>query len=156
MIILFKAIIFTLILFFLYYKISIGYDYVKDIYKATGIIAIITFFISILLPNKFIVWIKYFGKISLLFACLHFFNFIFFDTQLNIKTILYNFLSPRNLIGFSAIFIMTMVFFKKYFNLLNTALFLACLHYAMSVKIPEIIHYCAILLSFLLLFKDKK
>lgn len=151
-----KIVFFSLALFFLYFQISTGFDYVKDIYKATGIISIVAFFISVILPNKFIIWVKFFGKMAGVFAILHFFNFIFFDSQLNLKTLIYNFLSPRNLIGFAALFIMILVFFKKYFNLINTALFLSSLHYTMSVKIPELIHYCAIFLAFVLLFKDKK
>lgn len=136
-------------------SILLGYDFVKDIYKASGQLALIFLFLSIVLPNRFIIFIKFFGKLSGFYAILHFLNFIILDNQFVLKDLLYNILAIRNLLGFIAFVFMVLMFFKKYLNYSNFVFLLLAFHYSLSVKIPETLHYLVIFIAFLLLFRSK-
>lgn len=155
MIKLFKILV--VLISFVYFgsKVFLGYDFVKDIYKASGQLALIFLFLSLILPNKFIIFIKFFGKLSGFYAILHFLNFIILDNQFVLKDLLYNALAIRNLLGLFAFIFMIFMFFKKYLNYSNFVFLLAAFHYSLSVKIPEILHLLVIFISFLLLFRSK-
>lgn len=136
-------------------SVLLGYDYVKDIYKASGQLALISLFLSIALPNKFLVFIKFFGKLAGFFAILHFLNFVIVDNQFNIKILFTNTIAIRNLLGLIAFIFMILMFYKKYLNYSNFVFLLAAFHYSLSVKIPETLHYLVILVAFLFLFRSK-
>lgn len=150
-------ILFTLFIFFVY-KVYFSFDFIKQIYKISGLICLALFFASAIFNYFSHYWAKFLGKSAFLFAFIHFFNFIVIDNQLFFMDICANILKYNNFLGFFAFIIMLVLFFlsKKFVFLAKYALLLASLHYYFSIKIPQFWHYCVLCIALILLINWRK
>lgn len=153
-----KVVILLVLFAFFAYKVYFSFDFVKQIYKSSGIICLALFFTSAIFNYFSHYWAKFLGKSAFLFALIHFLNFIIVDNQLFFADIYKNLLKYNNLLGFFAFIIMLSLFYlsKKFVFLAKYALLLASLHYCFSVKIPQFWHYFALVAALILLINWRK
>lgn len=145
-------------LVFLIFYIFLGYsfDFVKDIYFYSGIVAICLIFCSIII-RKFK---KIFGLFAFFYAILHILNFIILDNNLNLQMAFNEVLTKKYLIfGFASFVILFVLFiisfyktqkYKFLFKMSYLALILALLHYIFAQKVMLFYHYAILL--FVVLF----
>lgn len=146
-------------LVFLIFYIFLGYsfDFSKDIYFYTGIVAIFLIFLSIFMKK----YKKMIGIFAFFYAVLHILNFIILDNNLNFQIILNEILSKKYLIfGLISFLILLLLFIisfyktKKYkfmFKLSYVGLFFALFHYIFAQKVIQFYHLAMVLIVFLLI-----